>query len=272
MTTNARSKETQIALLPAKTPKGKFQRLDMSEFKGISLVGPRPSKSFVDSVAAFNGVFEPIIVFKPAEGRLKIGDGIRRVWSSQILELKDIPAMVYEDEESFRHALTLAANNQRSSNPLAEVRAIMHLQKKKFSVQQIRQATGLSKTRVDERLRLNLLIKPLHVAMFKGEIKVSIGAAIARLPESIQKHLAVILKREGKLTQSDIREAKEARRAAAVAALPDEIFKDQTKPEPLNDKERRLLELFKKHWYVNNPEVAKEIEGLQSELYPEGAE
>ncbi len=216
---------TQIALLPAKHPKGKFQRLPMTGFKGVSLVGPPPKASFVESVRAM-GVFEPIIVFKPESGRLKIGDGIRRVWASQQAEQRDIPAMVYEDEENFRHALTLAANNQRSSNPLAEVRSIMHLQKKRFSVSQICEATGLSKVRIEERLRLNLLIKPLHDAMFKGTIKVSVGAAASRLPEVIQKRLAAKLAKEGKLKQSDIKEAKESRRAEAIAALPSQIFQE----------------------------------------------
>ncbi len=225
----------QIALLPAKHPKGKFQRLPMKDFKGVSLVGPPPKASFVESVRAM-GVFEPIIVFKPESGRLKIGDGIRRVWASQQAEQRDIPAMVYEDEENFRHALTLAANNNRSANPLAEVRSIMHLQKKRFSVSQICEATGLSKVRIEERLRLNLLIKPLHDAMFKGTIKVSVGAAASRLPEGVQKRLAAKLAKEGKLKQSDIKEAKESRRAEAMAALPEEIFAEQKKEIPEIDR------------------------------------
>lgn len=230
----------QLSLLPARIPKGRPARLALSEFKGIQLVGPKPTAQFCATVAAM-GVVEPIIVFRPAEGRLKIGDGIRRVWAAQITEQKDVPAMIYEDEENFRLAVTLVMNNQRSANPLAEVRAVMRLQKR-FSVSQIAEVTGLSKVRVEERLRLNNVIKPLYNAMFKGEIAVSIGAAASRLPVVFQKQLAGKLKKEGKLTQRDVKEVKEVRRDKAVAALPKAIFADPPKaPAVLNGVERDLL-------------------------------
>jgi ParB/RepB/Spo0J family partition protein len=197
----------------------------------MTLVGPAPTPGMIATVRAM-GVFEPIIVFKPTEGRLKIGDGIRRIKAAQEAERKDIPAMVYEDEENFRHALTLAANNQRSSNPLAEVRAIMRLQKKRFSQRQIAEATGLTMVRIEERLRLNNVIKPLYDAMFKGQIAVSIGASASRMPKGMQMQLAAKLKKEGKLTQKDVVEAKTVRRAAAMAALPAAIFADEKKEVP----------------------------------------
>lgn len=233
----------QMALIPAKIPKGRPGRMNVSEFKGIQLTGPKPSAQFVATVAAM-GVIEPLIIFKPAEGRVRIGDGIRRIMAAQMTEQKDVPVVLYDDEENFRLAVTLIANNQRSANPLAEVRAIMRLQKKRFSLSQIAEATGLSRVRVEERLRLNNVIKPLYDAMFKGEIAVSIGAAASRLPVAFQKQLATQLKRDGKLTQKDVKEVKEVRRDKAVAALPAAIFADPPKPAALNGDERELLTAF----------------------------
>lgn len=236
-----------MSLLPARIPKGKFARLSMTDFKGVQLVGPEPTASMVASVRTM-GVFDPIIVFKPEEGRLKVGAGVRRIKASFITEKKDIPAMIYTDDENFRNAVTLAENNHRSPNPLAEVRSIMRFQKKRFSVSQIAEQLNLPRVRVEERLRLSNVIKPLYDAMFKGQIAVSIGAAASRLPVPFQKQLASKLKRDGKLTQKDVTEVKSVRRDAAVAALPKAIFADPPKPAALNGDERELLTLLIESW------------------------
>jgi ParB/RepB/Spo0J family partition protein len=254
----------QLSLLPARIPKGKFARVHLSEFKGMQLIGPAPTADLVATVSMM-GVFEPIIIFKPAnDGRYKIGAGIRRIKAAQITEQKDIPAMIYEDEENFRNAITLVENNTRSANPLAEVRAIMRLQKK-FSVSQIAQALHLSKVRVEERLRLNNVIKPLYDAMFKGQIAVSIGAAASRLPVSFQKQLAVTLKKEGKLTQRDVKEVKEVRRDKAVAALPKAIFADPPKaPAALNGQERELLSILVNYYNAISGDKRPDVKALDA--------
>lgn len=226
----------------------------MDTFKGMQLVGPPPKASFVENIRNF-GVFEPIIVFKTSDGYFKVGAGIRRITASRICEKKDIPAMVYEDEEDFRLSLTLIENNQRSSNPLAEVRAIMRLQKKKFSAAQIAEATGMPMQRIRERLRLNNLIKPLYNIMFAGKIAVTLGQEACKLPEPYQKKLLAVYDEKGKVKIADLKAVKNARQSDAIAAIPDGIFDPVTpitapSEDPVNpalsDLERQLLEAYQR--------------------------
>lgn len=221
----------QISLLPEQAPKGKFQRLALDVFKRMNLVGPAPKRSFVETIRHAD-VFEPIIVFKDKQGKFKVGDGIRRITAALECEKKDIPAMVYEDEEAFRLAITLIANNQRSANPLAEVRAIMRLQKKNFSPEKIAEETGMPIQRIRERLRLNNLIKPLYDGMFSGKIAVSFGQEACKQPAAYQHKLAKVFKAEGKVKMHDLREVKNTRQASAMAAVPAQIFAPAPEPAP----------------------------------------
>lgn len=255
-------KAEQMPIFPAKIPKGRFARVPMTEFKGMILTGPNPTPGFTATIEAA-GVIEPVVLFKPAEGRYKIGDGIRRIKAAQITEKIDIPAMIYEDEDTFRNACTLILNNQRSANPLAEVQSVMRLQRKGFGISQIAEATHLSKVRIEERLRLNNLIKPLYNAMFKGQIAVSIGAAASRLPSVYQKKLAALLAKKGTLQQKDVKDVKEVRRDAAIAALPAAIFADTPKqPVPMNESDQELLALFVRRYNTSGRGTGK----VQAEL------
>lgn len=214
---------TQQSLLPQRTPRSKRERVPVAELRRLRLSGPRPTADMIETVRSV-GVVVPVILFRPTKGAWKVGDGIRRILAAIEAGREWIPADVYEEEQDFRHAITLITNNQRSPNPLAEVRSIMALQKRRYSVEQIAEQTRIPRARIELRLQLLHLIKPLWDAVFKRTIGVSVAQACCKLPVPYQQRLAAKLKRDGTLTLNDVREIKSVRQNNALESMPADIF------------------------------------------------
>lgn len=241
---------TQPSLLPEKPLKGKFRRLPLEPFKAMDLPGPEPTKRFIDSVRAVGCVFQPIAVFECGEA-FRVGAGIRRIKASIEVGLKDIPAMVFEDEEDMRHAITLIENTQRSSNPLAEIVSIDALIRSGYPPEVIARDLRLPIKQVRRRLALHNLIPDLWSALFTRRISVAIGQAACKLPKVYQEKLAAILFEKHRIRSQDVASVKDSRRQAAMDAIPKSILGSQEQTRGMSGQDYELLQVYRQRRAVD---------------------
>ena len=183
-----------------------------------------PSRQLVASVRRY-GVVTPVILVDTGDGQgRQLVDGRRRVLAAKDAGLTHVEAVIYsfdrEDARGFpAELLTLALNELRRPNPVAEAEAIRRLLDRGAPLRDICRATGMSPARVKQRMRLLNLAAPLAQALSQGEITVGTAEAAAKLSSTEQRALADRLAERGKLTLEDVAEARSARRQSAQAAL-----------------------------------------------------
>lgn len=213
----------QIQLIPEKMPKGRVKSLAVADLPD-GLPGPKPTKEFLDSIEQF-GIVLPIVVIDHGK-KIQVVDGRRRLAAARLLEIKKIPARVYEDDGllSADAVLSISLNRLRSSNPVAELEAIEALIKAGAGMREIRAATGLPQPTIGKRLKLQKLNKRLRSGLSEGQIAVTVADAAAKLPVQEQVNLARIFRKEGKLTAKDVREEKSARAVNELEQIPASVF------------------------------------------------
>jgi ParB-like chromosome segregation protein Spo0J len=129
--------------------------------------------------------------------------------------LEEIPAVILEEGGP---EVTLLAHATRSENPVAELEAIRELQQRGLSEKEIARAGYSSVARIRRLAKLNRLAPELAEKVEAGEIAPGVAFQVASLPHQEQRQLLV----EGeKVTAETVRQAKYARRQAAVHALPE---------------------------------------------------
>jgi len=186
--------------------------------------GIAPSRQLVASVRRY-GVVTPVILVDTGDGQgRQLVDGRRRVLAAKDAGLTHVEAVIYsfdrEDARGFpAELLTLALNELRRPNPVAEAEAIRRLLDRGAPLRDICRATGMSPARVKQRMRLLNLAAPLAQALSQGEITVGTAEAAAKLSSTEQRALADRLAERGKLTLEDVAEARSARRKAAQSTL-----------------------------------------------------
>ena len=186
--------------------------------------GIAPSRQLVASVRRY-GVVTPVILVDTGDGQgRQLVDGRRRVLAAKDAGLTHVEAVIYsfdrEDARGFpAELLTLALNELRRPNPVAEAEAIRRLLDRGAPLRDICRATGMSPARVKQRMRLLNLAAPLAQALSQGEIAISVAEAAAKLGSTEQRALADRLAERGKLTLEDVAEARSARRKAAQSTL-----------------------------------------------------
>jgi len=183
-----------------------------------------PSRQLVASVRNY-GVVTPVILVDTGDGQgRQLVDGRRRVLAAKEAGLTHVEAVIYsfdrEDARTFpAELLTLALNELRRPNPVAEAEALRRLLDRGAPLRDICCATGMSPARVKQRMRLLNLAAPLAQALSQGEIAAGVAEAAAKLGSTEQRALADRLAERGKLTLEDVAEARSARRQSAQAAL-----------------------------------------------------
>jgi ParB family transcriptional regulator, chromosome partitioning protein len=219
-------------LIPQTPPEGENLSLPLDALPTM-LYGPEPSKAFVESVRRF-GVMVPVAVIATSDNSYRVLDGRRRVKACRLLAYSHIPAVVFDVGTSPSEVMTVLLNEQRSANPVAEFRAITELVGGGASMDDIADATGLSKAQIHERMRLGALDPRLLERAERGEIKPGTAKTLSRLAPSQQDAIA---RKEEKVTGRVVREAKQV--AAVAVEMPE--FEMPTQASLL---ERRLARVY----------------------------
>lgn len=167
------------------------------------------------------GVLTPILVRQNGAG-YAILDGRRRVVASRKAGLEAIPAILLEEGGP---EVTLLTHATRSENPVAELEAIRALQRRGLSEKEIARAGYASLARIRRLAKLNRLAPEMAEKVDAGEIAPGVAFQIASLPQEQQHQL---LAEQEKITARTVRQAKYARRQAAVPSLPE--LGEQTRP------------------------------------------
>ena len=183
------------------------------------------------------GVLTPILVQQNGAG-YKILDGRRRVSAAIQAGLEEIPAILLEEGGP---EITLLAHATRSENPVAELEAIQELQRFGLSEKEIARAGYSSLTRIRRLAKLNRLAPELAEKVQAGEIAPGVAFQIAGLPQEDQRQLLAEDdeaqyrpdRTRSTVTAKAVRQAKYARRQAAVPALPE--LDEQTRPVTIEE-------------------------------------
>ena len=183
--------------------------------------GIKPSKALVRSMCTF-GLFEPILV-TPTDNGLIVVDGKRRVAAAIELCWPEIEAKVYsvpefQDTAQYNAAVSIITNSQRSSNPLAEAKAIAVLMSKGYDEGRIAFVTGMPIQTIRKRVRLIDLPAAIAIALEEGKISAQTAEQVSKLPAHRKEEAVRHLEESGELTQVDI---KAIRMTGAEAALQD---------------------------------------------------
>jgi len=138
------------------------------------------------------GVIQPVLVRRKGDIYELIA-GERRFRAANILNLKEIPAIIKDAEDQEALELSLIENIQRQNlNAIEEARAYQYLIDK-FNVTQERIAEVLGKSRVSVTNTLRLLQLPLDIQdeIRKGRVSFGHGRALLEIPDpNRQRRLA----------------------------------------------------------------------------------
>lgn len=189
------------------------------------LVGPSPSKKFIESVKRF-GVIKPIVIQRYDEllaVGYKVHDGRNRIKASRILGLKTIPAFIYEASCEIS-TIGLDLNELNRDNPISDYETIAGLVEKGYTIDQVVKSTSLSKMTIEKRLLLKYLPDDLKEGVAAGVVAVSTAERLAKWPAERQERAIYRFRLTGKLTGSDLDGLMSVEKAHAVQALPDNMF------------------------------------------------
>jgi ParB/RepB/Spo0J family partition protein len=218
----------QLALLPEQPLELRNDMLPIDVLQDE--VVPDAPKQLVDSIRHF-GLLQPLLIRQTnrmvhtEDGRELPGieyalvDGRRRLSACRALAINLIPVLIAETDLAVADVATLATNALRTANPIAEYDAIDRLIRKGATVKDISGATGMSQQTIKARQRLFSLLPTLLDAFREGKITVSVAEAAAKLPKAIQQDLAVAQFATGKLTMTDIHDARTVRMQQAMGQM-----------------------------------------------------
>ncbi len=151
-----------------------------------------------ESIKRF-GVLQPIIVTKK-EGFYEIIAGERRWRASIIAGLKDIPAIIKEDNEKDNTKISLIENMQRENlNPIERARGFKSLvENYDLTVTDLAKVLGLNSTRIKESIDLLKLDKRVIVFLEEGKMPESLAKIILEQEDlDIQYELARFIIEDG---------------------------------------------------------------------------
>ena len=175
-----------------------------------------------------NGLLQPMLVRRIADGRYQIIAGERRWQACKAVGLKKIPARVHEADDDKAIELALIENVQRSDlNPIEEAYGYRRMMERGNMTQsEVAQAVSKGRSTVANALRLLELPEEAQQLLFEEKITAGHARAILSIPT-----------REGrlKLTEKLIEEQLSVREAEAIARLiagKDKAVKKDRPPAP----------------------------------------
>ncbi|MFC1804360.1 ParB/RepB/Spo0J family partition protein [Candidatus Omnitrophota bacterium] len=179
------------ALIPERESTGKEEKISFLRLGAIRPSQFQPREDFdnqaLEDLAQSireKGVIQPILVRRRGENYELIA-GERRLRAANLLQLKEIPAIIREinDEDSLE--LALIENLQREElNPIEEARAYQYLMNKfKLTQERISEVLGKARVSVTNTLRLLKLPKEIQDEMKKGRISFGHGRALLEIDD-----------------------------------------------------------------------------------------
>ncbi len=182
--TTSKEKTQDVLALPIEfLQRGKYQpRRD---------IDPEKLKELSDSIAA-QGIIQPIVVRKVADGKYEIIAGERRWRAAQLAELQEVPVLIKDIDDRSVMAIALIENIQREDlSALEEAEALRRLQDEfELTHQQIADAIGKSRVTVTNLLRLLELSSEVKNMLGKGLLEMGHARALLGLEEVRQIEIA----------------------------------------------------------------------------------
>lgn len=133
-----------------------------------------------------HGILSPLLL-RPMGNRFEVVAGHRRLAAAKKVGLEEVPAEVRALDDVHVLELQVVENVQREQlNPLEEGDAYVQLQAAGFSVEQIAERTGRSKSAVYQRMKLTNLCPEAKDAFLDGRLPFLVGVALARRPHRLQ--------------------------------------------------------------------------------------
>lgn len=193
-----------------------------------------PARELIEDVGA-QGVIEPLILQPACANRFRIISGRRRFLAARLNAVETVPALITRVSVAQRDVLCIKLNRLRAENLLADIAATERLVAKGLDERQIGDLTGLKAQEIARRKRLAVAHSGLRDLLRAGRCSLSVAEAAAKLSPRQQDQLVkkVAHAAAARLTMRDVQELKEARAAAALNALPQELF-TRTFDLPLN--------------------------------------
>lgn len=138
------------------------------------------------------GVIQPIVVRKVANGMHEIIAGERRWRAAQLAQLDQVPCIIRDVPDEAAVAIALIENIQREDlNAMEEAVALDRLLTEfELTHQQVADAVGKSRTSVTNLLRLNLLNADVKTLLEHGDIDMGHARALLALEDELQSEAA----------------------------------------------------------------------------------
>jgi ParB family chromosome partitioning protein len=134
------------------------------------------------------GVMQPILVRKTANGGYEIIAGERRFRAAKLAGLTEVPVLVRDVSDQNAAAMALIENMQREDlNPLEEAIGLQRLIKEfGLTHEQAAQAVGRSRSAATNLLRLLNLAEPVQTMLVAGDLEMGHARALLSLDRAAQ--------------------------------------------------------------------------------------
>ncbi|WP_028312057.1 ParB/RepB/Spo0J family partition protein [Derxia gummosa] len=144
-----------------------------------------------DSIKA-QGLMQPILVRKLAEGRYEIIAGERRARAARLAGLEKVPVLVKDVPDEAAAAMALIENIQREDlNPLEEAQGVERLIREfGLTHEEAARAIGRSRSATSNLLRLLNLARPVQQMLLAGDMEMGHARALLAVDAATQIQLA----------------------------------------------------------------------------------
>lgn len=178
------------------------QVINATEYRNVSLAllnesKTNPRRTFEETALRelaesirTQGVLSPLLVRPLAENGFEIVAGARRYRAAQMAEVPTVPVRIVNLSDAAAIEMSIVENLQRKDvHPLEEAqgfRALLDLDKPKYSIEQIAAKVGKSAVFVASRLKLTDLVPAAVDAFYADEIGVGHAVLLSKLPNEQQ--------------------------------------------------------------------------------------
>ncbi len=167
--------------------------IQKSQYQPREEMEPQALEDLASSIRS-QGILQPIVVRPTAsKDKYELIAGERRWRAAQLLELKEIPAIVRESPDEQTMMFALIENIQRENlNPIEEAQALLKLAEKyTLSHEQVAKAVGKSRATVSNLLRLTKLNPKVKELIKQQQLNIGHAKVLLTLEEPLQTKTAM---------------------------------------------------------------------------------